>query len=544
MWRWVVTGVLLILLLGCRQADQAVDRRPLSLVATQVQQTALRTDTSCSGRFVTRTLSHMTGMALDRIGFFYSNGAGMAINDLDNDGDNDIVLGNLLGPNHIFWNEGQWLFRQEVLFTGSTRGIAAVDVDADGWPDIVVATRSGDVRHWHNLGDGQFEEQRLLGIDGYAYSFDWADLDRDGDLDLVAASYDASLAKQNPLYQEGDRAGVSVYLQTAGRFNRTRLIDEAQALTTAVVDLNGDSRIDILVGNDFDVPDYAWLNLGDGWEMTQLFATTTMSTMSIALGDIDNNGRTELFAADMHPYSDAPEIMTQWEPAMANMMHEMVEGDPQHMANVLQVWDAAGNVANSAVEHGISATGWSWSSQFGDLDQDGYLDLYVVNGMQALDNFSYLTNDELIEENQAYRNDGHGRFVPMPAWDLNSTYGGRSMVMADMDGDGDLDVVVNNLQNPAQMFENQLCTGASLLVDLHQPGTDNPNAIGATLILHSDTGAYQRMVQATSGYLSGNTAQVHFGFPEGTVLQSLEVIWPDGQMSVVEGSAGRQSGAG
>jgi hypothetical protein len=159
----------------------------------------------------------------------------------------------------------------------------------------------------------------------------------------------------------------------------------------------------------------------------------------------------------MHPYNDTPGMMAQWQPVMEGMMHDMVEGDPQQMANVLQVWDEDGKAVNTAVASGISATGWSWSSQFGDLDQDGWLDLYVVNGMQALDNFSHLPNDELIEENQVYRHNGRNEFEPMPDWGLNSTYGGRSMVMADLDWDGDLDIVVNNLQDPAQLFINQLC---------------------------------------------------------------------------------------
>jgi hypothetical protein len=256
--------------------------------------------------------------------------------------------------------------------------------------------------------------------------------------------------------------------------------------------------------------------------------------MSYALGDVDNNGRAELFAADMHPYSEAPEIMAQWQPVMDSMTHEMMAGDVQQMANVLQGWDD-GRFTNSAADWGVAASGWSWSSQFGDLDADGYLDLYVVNGMQALDNFSHLPNDELVEENQVYRNDGQGHLVGMPAWGLNSTYGGRSMAMADLDWDGDLDIIVNNLQYPAQLFENQLCQGKNMLVDVRWPGSANPYTIGAKLILHTTTGDYQRLVQATSGYLSGVPSRMHFGLPAESRLESLEIIWPDGESSVVEG---------
>jgi hypothetical protein len=526
-------GFFLLLLLGCTRqeaAQEGVER----VIEAQVQQAALRSDGSCSGRFIAQDLPHVTGANIERVGFFLSNGAGLAVNDLDNDGDNDIVLGNLLGPNHIFWNEGDWQFRPEVLFDGSARAIAAVDVDADGWLDIVIATRNGDVRYWHNGGQGRFAEARLPGVTAFAYSLDWNDVDGDGDLDLLTASYDASLEKQNAVYRESRRAGVSLYTNEAGQFSERRLANEAQALAAQLVDLNEDGRPDILVGNDFEAPDYAWLNSDTGWQTAEPFAATTMSTMSYALGDVDNNGRAELFAADMHPYSDAPEIMAQWQPVMDSMTHEMVEGDPQQMANVLQVWEPAG-VVNTAVQHGIAASGWSWSSQFGDLDQDGFLDLYVVNGMQALDNFSHLPNDELIEENQVYHNDGLGHFIPKSNWGLNSTYGGRSMVMADLDGDGDLDIAVNNLQDPAQLFENQLCLGQSLLVDARWPGSQNPYSIGATLILHTSTGDYRRVIQTSSGYLSGIPARVHFGLPVNSTLGSLEVVWPDGEKSVVEG---------
>jgi len=517
----------------------ALPQAEVSEVTVTVQQTALRPATACSDRFLARDLPHQTAAAVERIGFFISNGAGLAVNDLDNDGDLDLVLGNIFGPNQIFWNEGDWQFSAEVLFEGSTRAITTVDVDADGWLDLVLTARNGRIHYWHNQR-GRFEQDQLPALQASAYSLDWADLDQDGDLDLVTASYDASLEKQNILYKSGatetksNLAGVWLYTNEAGSFVGTRLASEAQALTLQLTDLNEDGRADILVGNDFDLRDYVWLAGDHGWQATDLFATTTMSTMSFDAGDINNDGRWEIFAADMHPYSDTPEIMNQWQPVMDNMPHLMVEGDPQHMANVLQVRHDDGHYVNTAGSSGIEATGWSWSSKFGDLDQDGFLDLYVVNGMQAFDNFSHLPHDELIEENQVYRNDGHGNFVPVTNWGLNSTYGGRSMSMADLDGDGDLDIVVNNLGDPAQIFENQLCQGSSLLVDLSWPNSQNTVAVGATLTLRTSTGDYRRKVKVTSGYLSGDPSRIHFGLPLGSQIEALEVTWPDGEVSTVE----------
>ena len=525
-----LAGILCVLLAMCGvrvESTAVIEQTPLS-----------STSAECSGQFVEHPLPHITAENVERIGFFFSNGAGLAINDLDNDGDQDIVLGNLLGDNQLFWNEGNWQFRAETLFNGSTRAVLAVDLDGDSWLDIVTASRNGTIRHWRNLGDGQFSEEKLVGIQALAYVIDSADLDNDGDLDLVTASYDASLQKQmGDNYTMSNQNGVFVHLQNDGVFESQRLSNEAQALALQLADLDGDQRLDLVVGNDFDMRDAIWLQQDGGWVSAEPFAQTSMATMSFATGDIENSGNSVLFSADMHPYSDAPEIMAQWQPVMDAMHMEMMPDDPQTMENVLQIPDGAGAFVNDAVDRGLWATGWSWSGKFGDLDQDGFLDFYVVNGMQALDNFSHLPNDELVEENQAFRNDGRGHFDLIgDRWRLNSTAGGRSMSMADIDGDGDLDIVVNNLGVPSVIYENQLCEGNSLLVDLRMPRHRNTKALGATATLKTTHGTLTRQVTASSGYLSADSSTLHFGLPDGVEAESLVIQWPDGVETVV-GSA-------
>ena len=361
----------------------------------------------------------------------------------------------------------------------------------------------------------------------------------DGDLDAVAGSYDVDLEQrfgfQFMRFREG--GGVYYYENRGDTFASTRLAEKSQALAVAFADLNQDGKPYILVGNDFSTLDQAWQQTNDGWRKAHPFSVTTHSTMSFDLGDIDNSGHPALFATDMKPYDQSVRTLARWRPMMERMPHDTFVGDPQIMENVLQVRDRTGIYHNEAYAHSLDATGWSWSAKFGDLDNDGHLDLYVVNGMLAADLFDYLPGHELVEENRAFRNQGNGMFRLMPGWGLGSKRSGRGMSMADLDGDGKLDIVVNNLERPAQVFENRLCGGSGLEVDLGWPESKNTRAIGARLVLRTSAGNYYRDVRASSGYLSGDPARVHFGFPADTKLDRLEIQWPDGTQSNVDGLA-------
>ncbi|MEZ4868272.1 MAG: CRTAC1 family protein [Caldilineaceae bacterium] len=540
---WLVSLIIILLLVACQPVQPVVNRGEAPQGATNpvidLQIEPLATPSPCTDSFVAHKLDHITTIEGQVVRLFESNGAGLAINDLDNDGDLDLVLANLAGPNAIFWNEGDLIFRKETLAHGDSRAVAIVDVDGDGRQDIVFTRRTIAPTLWRNQPGAQpniptFVETFLSGVNKQAYAMTWGDPDGDGDLDLVTGSYDLTLQMAlGDKFRFGEGAGLHYYEQREGVFVRHFLDRHAQTLALIFFDVNQDGRPDIVAGNDFDVPDEIWLNTDTGWQAAPPFTATTQNTMSFDAGDINNDGRFELFATDMMPYAHDAATMAAWQPVMDRMPHEMHEGDPQMMENVLQIADPTGFI-NGALAAGIAETGWSWSSKFGDLDNDGLLDLYVVNGMAALDLFAHLPNNELVEENQVFHNQGDGLFQPAPTWGLNSTAGGRGMSMADLDQDGDLDIVVNNLLSPAMIFENQLCGGAGVEVDLFWPTSRNTRAVGAQLVLHTDQGDFYREVRATSGYLSGDPARVHFGLPADATPQQVEILWPDGKRSQVE----------
>jgi hypothetical protein len=503
---------------------------------------------ACTGAFVTHRLPFATGTRLREIGTYVSNGAGVAVNDLDGDGDLDLVFASVDGQNTILWNEGQGKdglhFQEEDLDDRFGRGVAVVDVDGDGRLDIVFTHRGVEpISFWRNTGNDKdrFVRETLPGVDGYAYAMAWGDVDRDGDLDLVTGSYGAELKQHNIKDPTKDpRAGVVLYERQGDGFVRHVLDTNAETLSIALLDLNGDGQDEIWAANDFADYDRVWEYTGGKWALAAPFAATSHSTMSTDWGDLSNDGQLDLFSTDMNPYDISPQTLAKWLPMMTKMGDKREANDPQLMSNVLLVADGTGPQSrwhDNATARGVSASGWSWAGRFGDLDRDGYLDLYVVNGMIATDLFGYLPNAELVEENKAFHNGGDGSFVEAPEWQLGSTGSGRGMVMADLDGDGDLDIVVNNLRGFAQWFENRLCGGSSIEVNLRQPGDANPYAVGAVVQLVTDRGVQRRDVRASGGYLSGDPQRLHFGLADGTTAQQMEITWPDGAVSRISAPA-------
>ena len=523
-----VMTTMLTLLTAC---GSDADDQPVAASGSGEVTSEVFVGAECSGGFVAHDLDHVTTGGGDVVAVVDGTGAGVLVEDLDDDGWADIVLPNLSGETSVLWNDGDLAFTRDVLVTGRYRQAVTADVDHDGDRDLVLTTGVGFPLGLFGGDEPRTYERGEVGrIRWVAFVVAPGDLDGDGGIDLVTSTYNAELtANQDSRAMLGIDVGTILHRwwDQNETFRSEVLAESAQSLAIMIVDVDGDGRDDVLVGNDLGTPDKFFKNTDDGMVLTDAFVNTTLSTMSLDVGDLDNDGQADVVATDMRPMDDEPATVEAWAPVLPDIEAARVD-DVQIPENVVQF--AGDGFDNQARDLGVEATGWSWSGLFGDLDQDGLQDLYVVNGMASVGMFDHLPNAELVEENQAFRYDGDA-FVSMPDWGLGDDAGGRGMAQADLDRDGDLDIVVNNLGEPSRLYENQICAGSSIVVDPIWDGVANRDALGATVIVRDGAREQLRLITGSRGYASTSPTEAHVGFGDDVASGDeveVQITWPDG----------------
>ena len=565
----------------------------------------------------------------------YVNGSGVALGDVDGDSLPDLYFARLDGPNALYRNLGGWRFEEITDRAGVaapnrfSTGAVLADLDGDGDLDLLVTAMGGPNAAFLNEGAGRFSdvtEAAGLTSDAGSTTMTLADVDGDADLDLYVGNYKkntvkdlyppAMLAFERVVVQQGEAYSIVPELQAhyrlqqqgnrlmrfeyaepdrfylndgAGRFtpvpftggafldedgNSLAEAPQDWALTARFQDLNGDTHPDLYVCNDFESPDHLWLGDGaGGFRAVPRLALrkTSQSTMSVAVSDVDADGLVDVFLADMlSPVYARRQAQVQMVPPVLSGIGD-IDNRPQEMQNMLLLSRGdpgsgpgqAPTFAETANLAGLAASEWTWSGVFVDVDLDGYEDLLLTNGhaYDAMDADTQmrvsnapagrawqrllLLFPKLDLKNIAFRNRGDGTFEAQPdGWGIGPEADvSHGLALADLDLDGDLDAVVNRLNRSAGLFRNDAAQ-PRLAVRL-RGAASNTHGIGATIrVTGGGLPVRTKEVLAGGQYLSSSETLYSFAAatPDGAVADSLriEVHWRSGRRSVLEGVRGNR----
>ncbi len=494
-------------------------------------------------------------------------GTGVAIGDYDGDGRPDIFVVSKTESCRLFRNLGQWKFEDVTAKAGVgdlgdaaaiwKQGATFADVNNDGRLDLYVCRFGAPNLLYLNHGDGTFKEEaaaRGLAVNDASVVGAFCDYDRDGWLDVyVVTNLLDGVAHPNGqrdylFHNNGDGTFTNVTAKAG-------LTGEAQGHSVTWWDYDEDGWPDLYVANDFSAPDQLWHNNGDGTFTEVIDAVaphTPFSAMGSDFGDVNNDGRIDLLAADM-----AATTHLKDQRGMANMRDQATELPddgrpvPQLLRNALYLATGTPHFQEAACLAGLAATDWTWAVRFEDLDNDGRLDLFVTNGMHReahnvdllgrvmlAENAAQKTQIEkstpvLNETHLAFRNLGDLKFEEVGAkWGLNDKGVAFGAAFGDLDGDGDLDLVYTNYQKEATVLRNDSITGHRVIFSLRGTAS-NRFGVGAVVRIETAAGPQVRSLGIARGLLSSSEPILHFGLGEENIIPRVEITWPSGRRQVL-----------